>query len=321
MSQPLTESDASTPPPDLRSTGARIDALLDASAAGGVVAHERAEELVRAVTDLYGAGLERVLTLLYDAGRLDGELLDLLADDELVSGLLIVHGLHPYDVEARVQRALDRVRPYLGSHGGDVELLGVDDEVVHLRLLGSCDGCPSSSVTLELAVKDAIDAAAPEITGIEVETDPGSDTGHGSGAPVIPVDALRSRIGPATEAVPSGTGAEWHLVSEVANLAAGEVSSAYAGQTALLVCRIASDLFAFLDRCARCGSDLGGAVLARRMGAAVGEAVLRCPSCGAHYDVRRAGACLDDTALHLDPLPLILNEEGASVSVPVSVAT
>ncbi len=47
--------------------------------------------------------------------------------------------------------ALDSVRPYLGSHGGDVELLGVDEDAgaVHLRLLGSCDGCPSSAVTLQ----------------------------------------------------------------------------------------------------------------------------------------------------------------------------
>ena len=87
-----------------------------------------------------------------------------------MASLLLVHGLHPYDVETRVEQALDGVRPYLGSHGGDVELLGVtDDGVVRLRLLGSCDGCPSSSVTLKLAVEEAIEAAAPEVDGIEVE--------------------------------------------------------------------------------------------------------------------------------------------------------
>ena len=73
------------------------------------------------------------------------------------------------------------MRPYLGSHGGDVELLEVtDDGVVRLRLLGSCDGCPSSSVTLKLAVEDAIEAAAPEVTGIEVET--GERDGAGAAA-------------------------------------------------------------------------------------------------------------------------------------------
>jgi hypothetical protein len=110
----------STSSPDPAATGERIERLLEASAAAGPIARERAEELVRLVVELYGAGLERVLELAYDAGALDDDLLASLAGDELVSSLLLVHGLHPYGVEERVQRALDDVRPYLGSHGGDV---------------------------------------------------------------------------------------------------------------------------------------------------------------------------------------------------------
>ena len=70
--------------------------------------------------------------------------------------------------QRRVSDALDSVRPYLGSHGGDVSLLGVDDGVVRLQFQGSCKSCPSSAVTLELAVEDAVRAAAPEISSIEV---------------------------------------------------------------------------------------------------------------------------------------------------------
>ena len=66
--------------------------------------------------------------------------------------------------------ALDQVRPYLGSHAGGVELLGVDAAgVVHLRLEGSCDGCPSSVQTVKLAIERAIEEAAPEVAGVEVE--------------------------------------------------------------------------------------------------------------------------------------------------------
>jgi len=140
--------------------GERIELLLEASAAAGPVARERAEELVRLVVELYGAGLERVLELVHEAGALDDDLAEALAGDELVSSLLVVHGLHPYAVRERVERALEGVRPYLGSHGGDVRLLEVtDDGVVRLQLLGSCDGCASSSATLELAVDGAIRAA------------------------------------------------------------------------------------------------------------------------------------------------------------------
>src|SRR4051794_7861587 len=152
---------------DLQARGERIEQLLEASAAAGPVARERAEELVRLVVELYGEGLERLLEIVYDAGALDDKVLDQLADDPVVSNLLIVHGLHPYGVEERIERALASVRPYLGSHGGDVALLAVsDDGVASLRMLGSCDGCPSSAATLTLAVEEAIRKAAPEIVSI-----------------------------------------------------------------------------------------------------------------------------------------------------------
>ena len=123
MSSPEAVTRAAAVEGDFRAVGERINALLDASASGGVVAKERAEELVRLVADLYGSGLERLLSILYELGRLDDEALAALAADDLVSSLLLVHDLHPYDVVTRVEQALDNVRPYLGSHGGDVELL------------------------------------------------------------------------------------------------------------------------------------------------------------------------------------------------------
>ena len=169
-----------------RTAGDRIQTLLDASAAGGAVARERAEQLVREVTDLYGAGLERMLRI---ATAADPDLADRLAADDLVASLLLVHGLHPHDVERRVSDALDTVRPYLGSHGGDVSLIEVADDVVRLQFTGSCKSCPSSAVTLELAVEDAVRAAAPEIESIEVvAAEPQSSSG------TIPAESLLSRV-------------------------------------------------------------------------------------------------------------------------------
>ncbi len=127
---------------------------------------ERAEQLVREVVDLYGAALARIVALTDDPAAVER-----LAADDLVASLLLVHGLHPHDAHRRVADALDTVRPYLGSHGGDVDLLGITDgDAVRLArsVTGSCKTCPSSAVTLELAVEDAVRAAAPEITAIEV---------------------------------------------------------------------------------------------------------------------------------------------------------
>jgi len=302
---------ADIPPDDrLRDSGARIQSLLEASSAGGTAARERAEELVRLVVDLYGEGLERMLDVLYDAGRLDDEALAAIAADQLVASLLLVHGLHPYDVTTRVQQALESVRPYLGSHGGDVELIEVTpNDVVRLRLLGSCDGCPSSSVTLTLAVEDAVAAAAPEVTGIEVET---RTAAAKPTAGLISVDALRSRIadGAAT------TSAGWVPAPELAELASGDVRILTVGGVAVIACRVGSDLFAYSDRCSRCGAGLAGATLARKTGGEVGAAVIACPSCREHYDVRAAGAGLDDPRHHLDPLPLLVRNDVVSLALP-----
>lgn len=293
--------------PDLRATGERIEALLDASSAHGAVARERAEELVRLVADLYGAGLERLLDLLHDAGKLDEPALAALAGDDLVASLLLVHGLHPHDVVTRVEQALEEVRPYLGSHGGDVELLDVSDEgVVLLRLLGSCDGCPSSSATLQLAVEGAVQAAAPEVTGIEVES-------QEPGGSVIPVSALRTRL-------EDETSAGWAAVPEAADLASGQVRTAVVSGMPVALARVGSDRYAFRDGCARCGTSLADATLERRLGGAAGEALLRCGRCRAHYDVRRAGACLDDD-VHLEPLPLLEQAGSVLVAVPAGVGS
>jgi Fe-S cluster biogenesis protein NfuA/nitrite reductase/ring-hydroxylating ferredoxin subunit len=300
----------------LSATGARIDALLDASASGGAIARERAEELVRLVADLYGAGLERMLDVLFDMGRLDDEALAALADDELISSLLLVHNLHPYDVVTRVENALEGVRPYLGTHGGDVKLLDVTPEgVAKLRLLGSCDGCPSSSVTLSLAVEGAVEAAAPEITAIEVET---SEIDAAASGPLIPVNSLRSRLGP-LEPEPVLAGG-WEPAPVLAELEPGEVGGFTVADVDVLACRVQTDLLVFRDCCPRCSSPMAGARLERRLGYPVGDAVLCCPGCRSHYDVRRAGACLDSDAdgEHLFPLPLLVRDGVVAVALPVS---
>lgn len=166
----------------------RILGELDRTAGPGVT--ERVEDLVRSLMEFYGAGLARVVEL---ARGCEGAL-DALAADETVGGLLVLHDLHPVPTWDRVAGALGKVRPYLGSHAGDVELLGIDEDgVARLRLTGTCDGCPSSRVTVQEAIEREIRAVAPEVTGIDVEgmvperpagpADPGGRT-------LLPLDAI-----------------------------------------------------------------------------------------------------------------------------------
>jgi Fe-S cluster biogenesis protein NfuA len=154
---------------NLRVTGDRIEQLLEElRTSADPRSYRRAEELLQLVTDLYGAGLARIVEM---AGERSPGLMEVLVEDELVASLFLVHELHPDSLVNRVQGALARVRPLLARHDGDVELVDVDEAAaaVLIRLMGSCDGCPSSAVTLQSAVERAILEAAPEVVVIDVD--------------------------------------------------------------------------------------------------------------------------------------------------------
>ena len=156
---------------NLRAVGDRIEHLVGELRSGtDPVTWQRVEEALGLVTELYGAGLAAVVRAL-NSEEAGSSVMARLLDDELVASLLLLHGLHPHTLMDRVQKALVDVRPYLGSHGGDVEILELNEATGTLRLglLGSCDGCPSSTATLKYSVERAIQEAAPEIVHIDVE--------------------------------------------------------------------------------------------------------------------------------------------------------
>jgi hypothetical protein len=151
---------------DWAETGARIDTLIEASGPGRAVA----EELVGLVSDLYGAGLDRLLDLLRERGALTGDVVEAIAGDGLVSAILLVHNLHPEDPATRVAKAVSGL--------GGVALVGVSGDVATLRLTGH--GCG-----LRQAASDAVEAAAPEIATVRFEEPPPA---------VIPVSSLFTRV-------------------------------------------------------------------------------------------------------------------------------
>jgi Fe-S cluster biogenesis protein NfuA/nitrite reductase/ring-hydroxylating ferredoxin subunit len=270
---------------------ARVDALLEeVEGSIGAVPVDTALELVQALLELYGEGLARVVghVAAHDA---DGALASAFAGDELVSHLLLLHGLHPESLEARVRRALDEVRPYLESHGGDVELLAISDEaVVRLALRGSCDGCASSSATMALAIEEAIHRVAPDVAEVVAE---------GAAAPA-PAPLLQIELSDGLRP-PNGATA-WTDAGAAGDLdAAGPVVRTVRGADVLFV-GAGGERWAYRPACPACGGSLAAARLA-------GDA-LACGSCGAGFDVRRAGRALDGGAAHLEPVPLLVADDG-----------
>jgi Fe-S cluster biogenesis protein NfuA len=128
---------------------------------------QRVEALVTELVALYGKALGNVLEAADRAGARD--LLAALESDPLVAGILSLHDLRAEPMQARVEKALDEVRPYLGSHAGGVTLLGIEDGTVRLQLQGTCKSCSSSRVTIESTIRTAIERAAPEVTDIVVQ--------------------------------------------------------------------------------------------------------------------------------------------------------
>lgn len=299
--------DTTVDAPDARATADRIERLLDELRGGGqpwVAA--LAEEMVGCLVGLYGAGLTRIVEILRSptssassAGETPEEpgLLDRLAADPLVESLLLVHDLHPVDVDTRVQRALDRVRPYLGSHAGGVEYRGVDEHgVVHLTLSGSCQGCPSSTVTVRLTIEQAVAEAAPETAGVDVE-----GVVEPAGPPLL---QITPRPGGA-DRTPSGAPPGWTALPDPGSLTGpGPVRQVLDG-IGVVLCRLEETWYAYRDACPACAAALSGGELA--------ATVLSCPGCGGHYDVRLAGTGLDEPRRHLEPLPLLA--DGGQVRV------
>jgi Fe-S cluster biogenesis protein NfuA/nitrite reductase/ring-hydroxylating ferredoxin subunit len=279
---------------------ARVDALLEeVEGAIGAVPVDTALELVQALLELYGEGLARVVG--HVAARDDdGALARAFAGDELVSHLLLLHGLHPEPLEVRVRAALDEVRPYLESHGGDVELLEISaDGVVRLALRGSCDGCASSSATMALAIEEAIRRAAPDIAEVVAE-----GAAEPPPAPLLQIDVSPGlQAAPVAAATaPANGGAAWTVAGAAGDLAGDGPVLRTVGRAEVLFVTTESGRYAYRPACPACRASLAAASLA-------GDA-LACAACGAAFDVRRAGRALDGGGAHLEPVPLLVAADG-----------
>jgi Fe-S cluster biogenesis protein NfuA/nitrite reductase/ring-hydroxylating ferredoxin subunit len=255
-------------------------------------ARSKAAEVVGVLLDLYGEGLARMMEVVAE-GEERERTFDAFAEDELVSHLLLLHGLHPLDLKTRVIMALEEVRPYLQSHGGNVELLGVKEGVARLRMQGSCSGCPSSTVTLRLAIEEAIQKTAPDLEGIEAE---GVAEEPKPAPTIVAGPTLRKK----EKKRPQEDGASWTVVGGLPQLSSGRMLVKEVSDEPVLFLKLGDDFYAYRRLCPGCGESLEGGGL--------DEAVLTCSGCSRRYDVRRAGRCLDDPQLHLEPIPLLVDE-------------
>ena len=245
-------------------------------------------ECLQATLAFHGQGLSRMLQMVADAGSGGKIIFERLLQDEVVRGLLLIHGLHPVDLETRLRGALAKVRPYMESHGGNVELISLEGEVARLRLQGTCKSCPSSAVTLELAVRNAVEEACPDLMGFEVEGVPPAKSPPATGG-----ESARNAPG-------------WSTLEGLDELRNGDVRIVEVASVSLAICKSDGNFYAYRNVCPACGLSFDPNTLQK------GWIVCRL---GHQYDVQRGGSGVDNAAMHLDPFPLLMEEGAIKVSV------
>ncbi len=248
------------------------------------------QECMQEVLSFYGHGLERILDIISRGNNTAAkDIYNNMLGDSFVNGLLLIHDLHPFDLRTRLNLALEKVRPYMDSHGGSVEIISLEDGIAKLKLNGNCKGCPSSSATLELGIKQALEENCPDLVGLEVE------------------GATSINLNGATNGKPSALSSQgWKTITGVDKLINGEMKPVEISGAQLIVCKVSEQLYAYRNVCPACELPLNTGKL---------EGNLISCKLGHSYDIQHAGKCTLDEDLHLDPFPLLQENGGIKIAI------
>ncbi len=242
------------------------------------------QECMQEMLGFYGKGLERILKIISNGNSTAAkDIYNELIEDSFINGLLLIHDLHPLDLKTRLYKALEKVKPYMDSHGGSVEIVSIEDGIATIKLAGNCKGCPSSSSTLELGIRQAIEEYCPDLLQLEVEG--------------------ITEIQKTGKAFAQSDGS-WKIVNGIEKIPNGKMMAVESHGTSLMICRVKDQLYAYRNLCPACDRSFTNGSL--------NENIIGC-QLGHKYDVQHAGICTDDDTIHLEPFPLI--EESGIVKI------
>ena len=217
-----------------------------------------------AIDQLHREALQRLIRTLRSAPGAAGALKEAAAD-EIVYAVLRHHELIRPSLNERIESALASVRPMLASHGGDVQLVNVRPPAAEVRLVGTCNGCASSSLTFQAGIKKAIQDACPEITDV-VQVNSAAERTALFVSPFAPAD--------------TGT---WLPACTLAEIPEGGVLAASIEGEDVVLSRRGAAVSCFQNACAHLG-------LAIHEGTVI-ENTIVCPHHGFRYDLE-SGECL-----------------------------
>ncbi len=270
-------------------------------------------DLVQIILALHREALRRVLTS-FDLLPDKEKILSQVAADDVVRAILLIHGLLPNDLQTRVAVAIDELRPFLISQGGDVELLSVNDGRARMRLMRNGQGAPPISA-LKLEIEKALIEAAPELLGIEIEGVSEQIEATAKAAAILgsrlsqknnePQPAKLVQIKRNNPA--ENHDGKWVSVIRSLTFEEGEFKIINYADVNLLVCKTGGDFYAFSNRCALENRALDDAEFENSM--------LVCACHGYHYDVRRKGRCVEKPDVKLESLPVKIEDDKVKVAL------
>lgn len=276
--------------PSFEELARRVDEATDRVAELEAPAKSTAEDLKSAIEAVHRAGLVTIVRRMRADDRAR-ELLFELVDEPEVRLLLTLHKIIRADPMTEASRVLDTVRPGLQSHGGDVELVRIEDGVAYVRLQGACNGCSMASVTMRNGVEEALIENVPVINAVEVLPNEPSPT-------LIPLSAVRVGRDPSEEG--------WVQTAKVDDVPNGEITpmrvvAKDASETEVIVINIEGQLNAYVNACAHQGMPLDAALLDTSSG------TITCPWHGFCYDAV-SGECMTAPGAQLEQLPLRIDD-------------
>ena len=263
---------------------AELDTLIETLQRDG---DERALHLLQLVDAIHRPALERIA---------DGDL-----DHPMVQALLMMYGHGALDEELLAEEALDEVRPYIESHGGDVELLRVEDGRVHVRLSGACVGCAGSTMTLKRGIEEVLREHLPGFREVVAEEPEPA---------LLQIETVGGALPMASEPRPLRRPVFVDVAAE-GDLAAGELRPVDADGASVLLANAGGELYAVRNGCALDGLPLEG-------GRLTADGVVVCPWHNCAYDIRTGRRADDADEPGLAVVPLAVQDGVVKVAVNVA---
>jgi Ferredoxin subunits of nitrite reductase and ring-hydroxylating dioxygenases len=264
---------------DFEQIAEKVDkALKNVEAIEDETARMHALGLKTAIEDFHKIALTKIVQKL-KADERGKELLFELVDEPSVYAVLQLHGIVKPNINARIIQVLEMVRPYMQSHGGDIEFVKFENGTVYVRLSGACNGCSQSAVTLREGAEEALLHNIPEVKKVEVLPNEPSPA-------LIQIESLKS----------SKTNG-WIETLSVEEVPSGTKKCFKTDKENILIVNIDNRLSAYRNECPHQGLPLDGGMLE------ADERILTCPWHGFKFDAT-SGECLTAPAAQLESFPL-----------------